>query len=380
MTNLTVVYVADLMGVMLSILVLYENAWRFREQTVESKILLTLTYVLLIACIAESLSFTVDGMAGTFARIVAKATNSWLFFSGVLVGPLGIAMITSHIRCQISTIHKYFICLMVVVGILVLIFNLFVPVVFKIDSHNVYSRQSLYWLYIAIMYVFMTDGVICYLVSKRRGVVVRFFPVTEFLLPLVVGMVLQTVFYGVPMIWPCLTISMCGVCFSLQNENVFMDKLTSSYNRLFLDNLSSRNVKFREHKLTAMMMDMNGFKAINDQFGHIEGDMALRAVAEILRDVVGDNGMVIRYAGDEFVVLLNTRDEAVVKEYIDQIHEQLRIHSEKLNHEYTLSVSIGYSEFDLDEQTVEDIMNIVDQRMYEDKKAFYAKSENNRRE
>lgn len=380
MTNLTAVYVADLMGVMLSIVVLYENAWRFREQTVESKILLTLTYVLLIACIAESLSFTVDGMAGTFARIAGKATNSWLFFSGVLVGPLGIAMITSHIHCQISTIHKYFIRLMVVVGTLVLIFNLFVPVVFKIDSHNVYSRQSLYWLYIAIMYVFLTDGVICYLVSKRRGVVVRFFPVTEFLLPLLVGLVLQTVFYGVSTIWPCLTISMCGVCFSLQNENVFMDKLTSSYNRLFLDNLSNRNVKFRERKLTAMMMDMNGFKAINDQFGHIEGDMALRAVAEILREVVGDNGMVIRYAGDEFVVLLNTRDEAVVKEYISHIHEQLRIYSEKLNHGYTLSVSIGYSEFDLDEQTVEDIMNIVDQRMYEDKKAFYAKSENNRRE
>ncbi|MDC7300766.1 GGDEF domain-containing protein [Agathobacter ruminis] len=380
MTNLTAVYVADLMGVMLSIVVLYENAWRFREQTVESKILLTLTYVLLIACIAESLSFTVDGMAGTFARIAGKATNSWLFFSGVLVGPLGIAMITSHIHCQISTIHKYFIRLMVVVGTLVLIFNLFVPVVFKIDSHNVYSRQSLYWLYIAIMYVFLTDGVICYLVSKRRGVVVRFFPVTEFLLPLLVGLVLQTVFYGVSTIWPCLTISMCGVCFSLQNENVFLDKLTSSYNRLFLDNLSNRNVKFRERKLTAMMMDMNGFKAINDQFGHIEGDMALRAVAEILREVVGDNGMVIRYAGDEFVVLLNTRDEAVVKEYISHIHEQLRIYSKKLNRGYTLSVSIGYSEFDLDEQTVEDIMNIVDQRMYEDKKAFYAKSENNRRE
>ncbi|MBE5890297.1 MAG: GGDEF domain-containing protein [Lachnospiraceae bacterium] len=377
--NLKAVYVADLMGVILSFLALYENAWRFKEKTKENRTLLTLSLIFLIACVAEAISFTVDGHAGIFCRIVRLLSNTLTFFAGLVVGPLGVAMITTHIRMPISELHKGILKLVVILGTLVLIVNLFVPIVFKLDEQNVYSRQDAYWLYIGFMYIFLMDGIVSYFVCKRRGTITKFFPVMEFLVPLAIGLVLQTLFYGISTIWPCLTISMCGVFFSLQNEAVFNDKLTMVYNRFFLDNLSVRGSNFKDNKLTALMLDMNQFKYINDKFGHMEGDRALCTTARILQEVVGDNGTVIRYAGDEFVVLIDVQGEEHAKEYIERIRRRLEEYNQSSGKGYRISASIGYGEFDLSKQSVDEIMNAVDHKMYEDKKAYYSAEGHNRR-
>lgn len=60
---------------------------------------------------------------------------------------------------------------------------------------------------------------------------------------------------------------------ALQNENIFIDKLTGLYNRYYLDKISGK-LK-RKRKITMMMLDMNDFKSINDNFGHSQGDDAL---------------------------------------------------------------------------------------------------------
>ncbi len=377
--NLIAVYIADLMGVILSLLALYENAWRFKEKTKENRTLLTLSLIFLVACVAEALAFTVDGKPGMINRIIGLASNTCTFFSGLVVGPLGVAMITTHIQYPISEMHRRILKTFVVLGTLVLIFNLFCPIVFKLDENNLYSRQEAYWLYIGFMYIFLMDGIVSYFICKHKGTITRFFPVMEFLIPLIIGLVLQTLFYGISTIWPCLTISMCGVFFSLQNEAVFNDKLTSVYNRSFLDNLAVRRANFKDNKLTVLMLDMNGFKYINDRFGHVEGDRALCATARILQDVVGDDGTVIRYAGDEFVVLLNVQEDEHAKAYVHQIRSAFEQYNKTANKEYSLSASIGYSAYDLSQQSIDEIMHAVDHKMYEDKKAYYESLGHNRR-
>ena len=58
-----------------------------------------------------------------------------------------------------------------------------------------------------------------------------------------------------------------------------------------------------------MMMDVDKFKQINDQYGHQTGDNALIWVADLLKKVGGDEGLAIRYAGDEFMMLLPQMDK-----------------------------------------------------------------------
>ena len=128
-----------------------------------------------------------------------------------------------------------------------------------------------------------------------------------------------------------------------------------------------------------MMLDMNGFKSINDNFGHSQGDETLVSLADILEKTVGEDGTVVRFAGDEFVILLNTEKENVAEKCKVQIKENLDEFNKSSQKNYKLSASIGYGVFDLSKCSIDRILRRIDKRMYEDKKAYYASGNHKRR-
>ena len=128
-----------------------------------------------------------------------------------------------------------------------------------------------------------------------------------------------------------------------------------------------------------MMLDMNGFKEINDTLGHSQGDDALFTVAEILQSTIGSLGTAIRYAGDEFVVVLNTDSEEIAESCRNRIKKNLVDFNESGIKKYQLSVSIGIGIFDLKKSSFDEILEIIDKRMYDDKRAFYSSKQHDRR-
>src|SRR5919109_312379 len=88
---------------------------------------------------------------------------------------------------------------------------------------------------------------------------------------------------------------------------IFEDELTGISNRRFLHNYFEYKVawdKLNEQPFSLLMMDVDEFKQINDKHGHDSGDQALVWVTARLKEAAGENGLPIRYAGDEFVLLL----------------------------------------------------------------------------
>ena len=120
------------------------------------------------------------------------------------------------------------------------------------------------------------------------------------------------------------------------------------------------------------MIDLNGFKHINDEFGHAMGDDALVETAHVLQSVVNDTGCVVRYAGDEFVVLLNTHDSVAVQMCLSEIRNAFDEFNKKKSKPYSLFASIGCHKFNMLTESTDEFINVIDRRMYEDKKAFYA--------
>jgi diguanylate cyclase (GGDEF)-like protein len=161
------------------------------------------------------------------------------------------------------------------------------------------------------------------------------------------------------------------------HENIFIDKLTGLYNRYYLDKISGE-LK-RKRKITMMMLDMNDFKSINDNFGHSQGDDALVSLAEVLEKTVGAKGTVVRYAGDEFVIILNNGDEDAAEKCKLQIKKNLEEFNETHKKKYKLSASIGVGVFDLEKSNVDKILKKIDKLMYDDKRAYYALTHNDRR-
>lgn len=115
--------------------------------------------------------------------------------------------------------------------------------------------------------------------------------------------------------------------------------------------------------------DINGLKEINDQYGHIEGDWAIRNIAQILIDCSQPSDKIIRYGGDEFIAIyLDYQEEQLLS-----LFEQMQSKTEQINQNslkpYRLSFSTGYTRLSSDNISMKELIDIADQDMYEHKKA-----------
>jgi diguanylate cyclase (GGDEF)-like protein/putative nucleotidyltransferase with HDIG domain len=163
-----------------------------------------------------------------------------------------------------------------------------------------------------------------------------------------------------------------ALAFERTKESALTDSLTglpnSRYMYSFFDQERSRSER-HGYALVLMMMDLDGFKKINDTFGHHVGDEILRRVAQVSRAQVRSGDTLIRYAGDEFVAVLHrVTPEAVVE-------MKTRIQAAVDNFAYEVrpgrvarvGISIGYATYGQDGTALDELMEVADQRMYRDK-------------
>lgn len=369
--SLASIYVANAFGVVLTSVVLGGNAWRLHLRNAENIALLVLLVLVLLNCVVDPLVFTSDGTEGTLAWCMNYFGNSWLFVSNMFCAYLWLYFLSKHACGGLSRIHSRLLVFVLALGFIGIVVNKFYPFAFSIDSNNVYQRHGGYWIYTVIDFGMTIDSIVVYFWSRSKSGVLKFFPIWVYFFPLMIGTVAQTMFYGISTISAGLAVSMAGVFTSLQNELIFRDRLTGLYNRVYLDH-HLKSLRVRKAQVTGLMMDMNSFKKINDDFGHSVGDDALINMAEVLRRSVGDFGVAIRYAGDEFIVLLNTQNEVDVKSCIWTIETNLEEFNKKSKSPYKLSVSIGQGKLDLQNDSIDGFINSIDHAMYESKKAYYA--------
>jgi diguanylate cyclase (GGDEF)-like protein/PAS domain S-box-containing protein len=126
--------------------------------------------------------------------------------------------------------------------------------------------------------------------------------------------------------------------------------------------------RFGEHAVL-MMIDLNGFKKINDMHGHKVGDQVLRAVAAALKGRLRDTDMVARIGGDEFAIIMPYARVDTIQTIVDGLHELIKgcsfevVGSSKIQ----LTASIGLVEINQETRNEEDIIAEADRRMYKEK-------------
>ena len=371
------VYVADMLGIFLILGAIFSGAWKLQKKNNEDKVLLGIIILVITACIADAITFSVDGLTGPGVRALAYVSNNIVFLSNMAIGPLWVMLISLHINGAVSKFQRLFMFIVCGVITALMIVNFFNPVIFDINERNVYTRGPLFMLKNLLEVILMADGVVIYLISRYRSGGVKFFPVLQFVTPIFICVCLQMFYYGISTIWVGIAVGYTSLMLALQNENIFIDKLTGLYNRYYLDKISGE-LK-RKRKITMMMLDMNDFKSINDNFGHSQGDDALVSLADVLEKTVGAEGTVVRYAGDEFVIILNNGDEDAAEKCKLQIKKNLEEFNETHKKKYKLSASIGVGVFDLEKSNVDKILKKIDKLMYDDKRAYYALTHNDRR-
>jgi diguanylate cyclase (GGDEF)-like protein len=149
-------------------------------------------------------------------------------------------------------------------------------------------------------------------------------------------------------------------------ETSFKDEVTGLYNRRFfslrLEEELSRYRRFN-HPVSVVLLDLDGFKAVNDEYGHTVGDDTLREIAQILMKHSRGINVVSRYGGDEFAVLLVETSKAGARLYADRIREVVSKHP--FSHGKVVTASFGVASLPDDEAgTAEDLFRAADEALY----------------
>ena len=367
------VTVADFIGIAILLVILVSRGWSLPGRKEESHSLLRMLIMSVINCVVDQLVAYFDGRLGAgsqFYRLVLLIGNTYLYLYNTLVGIFLAHMIVKHIDSKTS--HRKFIVFWIAcfIQVVLLIINLFTPIVFKIDMNNEYRRGELFMFFIAAGVVLNVYGFAYYIISKIRNPGLRYFPVIEFLMPILLGMICQTFMYGISLLPACFAVSLAGIVIAFQNECIYVDKLTGIYNRFELDRELKRYQKRRE-TIVAYMLDLNGFKKINDNYSHEEGDQALIAFAGILSEVFGSVGTVIRFAGDEFIAIVRKGQESDIALYKQKTMEAVERYNESSGKPYKLSAAVGGRVFDFSKEANQDLVVVIDEMMYKDKDDYY---------
>ena len=167
--------------------------------------------------------------------------------------------------------------------------------------------------------------------------------------------------------------------FEQTQEDSLTDPLTGLPNTRFLFMHLTRELARAERlksEVALLVMDLDHFKDINDNHGHHVGDRALCEVARVLRAAIRPYDICVRYAGDEFIVVLSgcSAEEAEQKRQelqksIDEVYFEARP-GKRLH----LGISVGAAVFPHDGESYETLLAMADSRMYQDKSGRKSRS------
>jgi diguanylate cyclase (GGDEF)-like protein/PAS domain S-box-containing protein len=157
-------------------------------------------------------------------------------------------------------------------------------------------------------------------------------------------------------------------------HDAFYDALTGLHNRAWFTNELQRVIE--SNKYAVLFIDLDGFKVINDSFGHLIGDELLQKVARRLKMELRNRDKIARFGGDEFVIMIeNIEEMADVIRIAQRLQESLKIPFQLSQETVFISASIGITTSAIDYQKTEEILRDADIAMYRAKangKACYA--------
>ncbi|MBI2544809.1 MAG: diguanylate cyclase, partial [Candidatus Rokubacteria bacterium] len=156
---------------------------------------------------------------------------------------------------------------------------------------------------------------------------------------------------------------------------IFVDELTGLYNRRFMRQyLRERLDQLARDRtpLSVIMLDLDGFKQVNDTYGHLDGDLILKRLADLIRASLPANAYAIRFAGDEFFAFVEGIDASEGVRVAEAIRERVnteRFVTEKAPDGIPVRISLGVAAYPEDAPSPSELIEAADQALYRSKRA-----------
>lgn len=343
--------------------------------TYDIRLLRRIEITTLLVLLADMAMWLLNGKSGDFLRVLSYANTILYFLMQIVVVFWWLRYAWYRIFGQKMSTKKetFFVLAPFAFLSLIVVTSPVNGWCFYLDDGNNYHRGALSALMSLVILLYLLSVTVAALIQHKKEIfddrkkelmTIAFFAAPPFL-----GGLAQTVFHGFSLVWPCVVISSLLILLNKESQAIAQDALTGLNNRRSMEKFLRTYEVGQIRTVALMMMDVNGFKHINDQYGHSTGDAALIQAANILRATFNrTSAFLARYGGDEFVVVLPECEERAVKEAAHKIRNGFEHFSNTKQLPFRLSVSIGYAvSAKKSDHRIAELFRKADENMYRDK-------------
>ncbi len=363
----------SIVGIFLLLIIIFNQRQNTGFSTLQRQFNL-LVYAEISILVIDTACWLLDGTTFPHARAVNIIVETLYYCFNILMPFLWVVYVELFLNKRQKETYRrlHLLAIPMVALLLFLVINLFTKSVFIIDENNVYHRNTGYLLYAGLAFFYMGYASVRGLIAIRRAnwkeEKRRYYPMVYFIIPAAIGGIIQTFIYGLTLIWVFVAVSIMMLYIDSLNQQISADPLTGINNRRELNMYLLHETKDSDNKgiLALIMMDVDGFKLVNDTYGHFYGDGILVAVADILKQSCKNTpAFLARYGGDEFCIVYPARNKHEVEDLIETIQSNVIAWNRLQTEPVTIGLSIGYSVWNPDtDEYVEELYKRADQEMY----------------
>ena len=357
--------------ILMLMLKLHINSQAKISTLIDARLLSAMINLTMFQCLLDTLVFWIDGKTFPAARELNYIGNIVYYTLNVTISYLWPLFTEYKLNSSEEKLKKLAIFSGIPLALITVAIAL-TPIsgfLFTITEDNRYTRTELNFLLPTVLiFIYLILGIIKVYIHRRSKGKYMIFPVIYFVTPIVISVTVQAFIYGISLIYIGIAIGLTGVYLSTQSESAYIDQLCGVYNRRYYNDYIRAfcNSKNKASSITGALIDMDNFKPINDNFGHDVGDEALVKFSSILRKHMSEIGFVVRFGGDEFVLITN-RSESAAEGAVANILKELDEVNSSGEIRYNLEFSYGIASISADSSS-DDFLKTMDSRMYEMKK------------
>lgn len=374
MLNLTGNLILNVYSILLLIIISIHASNHNEKASLQHKLYMLMLYIAILMLVLDTLS-RFDGNPGTHYSQLNYWGNLLVFMLNPAIPSIWLMYAHTQVYHE-GILPKqllFSLILLNAVNILLTALSQLYGWFYYIDMENVYHRGHFFWIPASFTVGLILCTFLFIIYNRKRIEKKNYYSLVFFAVPPFACVILQIFVYGISLMLNGLSLSLLIVFFTIQNRRIDTDYLTGVYNRKSLDAYMKKkiNISTEGNTFSAILIDLDDFKSINDTLGHDVGDEALQATVRLLKSCIRSNDFVARYGGDEFYIILDVSDEDVLEESVTRIRRCLEKYNKDKSKPFPLYFSMGYAVYDYHKNMlVEDFQKHIDMLMYENKRAI----------